>query len=211
MIADGGTVATYADLAGEIARRPARLGGIRLVAIDGGSGAGKTMFAERLAVALRRAGARVEVVHTDDLLDGWADQFTFWPRLRDGVLEPLAAGAPGRYRRYDWVAGGFAEERVVPVPDVLIMDGVSVARAAVRARLTLAVFLVADPGLRLPRVLARDGAAIEPQLRAWMAAEKAHFARDATPEWVDVLMDAGSTVEHDRESEYVRLRQERPR
>jgi hypothetical protein len=209
MTAGTGTVATYEDLAGEIVRRPARLGGVRLVAVDGGSGAGKTTFAGRLAEALGWAGERVEVVHTDDLLDGWADQFTFWPRLRDGVLQPLAGGAPGRYRRYDWVADGFAEERVVPVPDVLIMDGVSVARAEVRPRLTLAVFLTADPGLRLSRALARDGVAIEPQLRAWMAAENAHFARDGTPEWVDVLIDGGSPVEHDRDSEYVRLRQER--
>jgi hypothetical protein len=68
------------------------------------------------------------------------------------------------------------------------------------------VFLTADPGVRLSRVLARDGAAIEPELRRWMAAEEAYFAREATPEWVDVLIDGGSVVEHDRESEYLRLR-----
>jgi uridine kinase len=203
---NAGVVATYADLADEVRRRPARLGPVRLVAIDGGSGAGKTTFADRLAVALGAAGTRSVIVHTDDLLDGWADQFTFWPRLRDGVLKPLASGRPGRYRRYDWVAGRFAEEQAVPVPDVLIIEGVSAARAEVRAWLTLAVFLTADPALRLSRALARDGAAIEPELRRWMAAEDSYFAREATPEWVDILIDGGPGAEHDRESEYLRLR-----
>ena len=92
-------VERFADLAAEIGRRPARLGAVRLVAVDGPSGAGKTTFAERLAGALIRAGRRVEVVHTDDLLDGWEDQFTFWTRLECGVLEPLARGEPGRSRR----------------------------------------------------------------------------------------------------------------
>ncbi len=199
-------VASYAALAEEVMHRPPRLGAVRLVAVDGGSGAGKTTVAERLAVALRQRGVRTGVVHTDDLLDGWADQFTFWPRLGDGVLEPLAHGRPGGYRRYDWHAGRFAEHQPVPVPDVLIIEGVSTARRDVRDRLTLAVFVTADPALRLARVLARDGVAIEPEIRAWLAAEAVHFARDATPEWVDVLMDGGSRVEHDADSEYVRLR-----
>ncbi len=200
------TLARYADLAAEVLARPARLGPVRLVAVDGGSGAGKSTFATSLAAALRRAGATVEVVHTDDLLDGWTDQFTFWPRLCEDVLGPLAEGRPGSYRRYDWLAGAFAEEHAVPVPDVLIIEGSSVARSDVRPRLTLAVFVTADPGLRLSRALARDGAGIEPELRRWMVAEEAHFATERAAEWVDALIDGGSLEEHDPDSEYVRLR-----
>jgi uridine kinase len=196
------TVETYRSLAEEIRSRPARLGTVRLVAVDGGTGAGKTTFAERLAGAL--AGERVETVHLDDLMDGWRDQFTFWPRLEAGVLVPLAAGRVGRYAPYDWVAGRFSKERELLVPDVLIIEGVGAARVDVRRRLTLAVFLVADPALRLARVLARDGAGIEPELRRWMAAEETHFAGDRTPEVADVLVDGGCQVGHDPESGYVR-------
>ncbi|HKT03571.1 MAG TPA: hypothetical protein VJT31_28920 [Rugosimonospora sp.] len=199
-------VASFDDLATEVLRRPARLGPVRLVAVDGGTGAGKTTFAGRLVRALARAGTRTGLVHTDDLLDGWDDQFTFWPRLRSGVLDPLARGEPGSYRRYDWVAGAFAEEVAVPVPDVLVLEGVSVARADVRPRLTLAVFVTAAPGLRLSRAVARDGAAIEPELGRWMVAEDGHFAREATEEWVDALIDGGSPGEHDADSGYLRLR-----
>lgn len=197
---------TYRSLAGEILARPARLGGVRLVAVDGGTGAGKTTFAVRLAGALTRAGAPTEVVHTDDLLDGWADQLTFWSSLVSGVLEPLAEGRPGRYRRYDWHRGRFGGECTVPVPAVLIVEGMSAARGAVEPWLTLSVFVTADPELAFQRVIDRDGEAMRGPLRRWIETETAHFDRDATRERADALVDGGVTVGDDPESEYVRLR-----
>ena len=53
------TLVGYADLAAEILARPPRLGGVRVVAVDGPAGAGKTTFAARLATAVRAAGADV--------------------------------------------------------------------------------------------------------------------------------------------------------
>jgi uridine kinase len=200
------TVERFADLAAEIGSRPARLGPVRFVAVDGPSGAGKTTFAERLAGALTRAGSRVEVVHTDDLLDGWGDQFTFWPRLESGVLEPLAGGEPGRYPIYDWVRGRFGGDLRVPVPDVLIVDGGTSARAEAYPRLSFSIFVTADRNLRLRRALARDGATVEGPLRRWMAAEDDYFATAATAERVDRLVDGVARVGHDPEDEYVRLR-----
>ena len=199
------TVERFADLAAEIARRPARLGGVRLVAVDGPSGSGKTTFAWRLAVALERGGWRVETVRLDNLLDGWADQFTFWPRLEHGVLEPLARGEPGRYPVYDWIRGCFGAIMHVPVPDVLIVEGCSSARTEGYPRVSLAVLLAADRDLRLKRALARDGPEIEEPLRHWMAAEDGYFARSGTAGRVDRLVDGVARVGHDPESEYVRL------
>jgi energy-coupling factor transporter ATP-binding protein EcfA2 len=196
----------FADLAAEIGRRPARLGSVRLVAVDGPSGSGKTTFARRLAAALGQAGSAVELVHTDDLLDGWEDQFTFWPRLERGVLEPLARGEPGRYRIYDWVRGCFGGNLYVPVPDVLIVEGATSARAEAYLRLTLSVFVTADRDLRIRRALARDGPAIEVPLRRWMAAEDDYFAGAGTVDRVDRVVDGVARVGHDPECEYVRLR-----
>jgi uridine kinase len=200
------TVERYADLAAEIWERPARLGAVRFVAVDGPSGAGKTTFAGRLATALEKSGRSVVVVNTDDLLDGWADQFTFWPRLDGGVLEPLARGEPGRYPVYDWVRGCFGGNVTVPVPDVLIVDGATSARAEAYPRLSFSVFVTADRDLRLERALARDGAGIEEPLRAWMAAEKEYFAGSATVGRTDRVVDGVARVGHDPECEYVRLR-----
>ena len=91
-------VEAYAELARRVLAGPARLGRTRMVAVDGPSGAGKSVFAARLADALAGlpGGGRPPVVRTDDLLDGWDDQLTFWPRLQEWVLAPLRDGRPGR-------------------------------------------------------------------------------------------------------------------
>lgn len=206
------TVETYADLARNILDRPARLGRTRLVAIDGPSGAGKTLFAGRLAAAAGELlgpayGTAPAVVHTDDLVDGWADQLTFWPRLDRWVLNPLRSGRAGRYRRYSWVRREFRPQwiPVEPAP-VVILEGVSTARSSIRPELSLAVFLTAPSTLRRERSLARDGAVLAPYLDEWRRGEDAHFAAEATADHVDVLADGAPTVPHDPGVEYVRLR-----
>ena len=159
------TTETYAGLAATILARPPRLGATRLVAVDGPSGAGKTVFASRLAAAFEPAPP---VVHTDDLLDGWDDQFTFWTRLESRVLGAAARGA-GRALpavRLDAAAFGDAWIAVPPAP-VVILEGVSAARAAIRPELTFAVFVTAPRDLRLRRTLRRDGEELRPYLERW--------------------------------------------
>lgn len=195
-------VESYADLAARILSRPARLGRTRLVAVDGPSGAGKSSFAGRLAAELSGA----PVVNTDDLLDGWADQFSFWPRLEEWVLAPLRDGGPGRYRRYDWAAGCFARDwTAVPPAPVLILEGVSSARAAIAAELTFAVFVTAPARLRRARTLARDGAAILPQLTLWRRAERVHFAADRTAERADLVVDGAAGPAYEAAGQFLRI------
>ncbi|MEO3745672.1 hypothetical protein [Plantactinospora sp. B5E13] len=211
-----GAVESYAELAVRILDRPARLGRTRLVAVDGPSGAGKSTFAERLAAALRplveprtanEPPDPVSVLHTDDLLDGWTDQFTFWPRLEEWILAPLRSGRPARYRRYDWTAGQFGESWIpVPPVPVVILEGVSSARAAVAAELTYAILVTAPAGLRRDRAVARDGAALLPQLTRWWAGERAHFAADRTVERADLVVDGAVAPTPDAADRFVRLR-----
>lgn len=198
-----GRVAEYADLARRILAAPPKLGRTRLVAVDGPSGAGKTMFAERLAAALP---AGTPVVHTDDLLDGWDDQLTFWVRLCDTVLAPLSRGEPGGYHPYDWRAGRFGEDwHPVPAAPVVILEGVSTARASIRPRLALAVFVTAPADLRRRRVLERDGGRLLPYLRAWWRGEERHFATDATVRHADLIVDGAAAEPHAKATQYVRL------
>ncbi|MBF9131546.1 hypothetical protein I0C86_21645 [Plantactinospora sp. S1510] len=195
-------VESYADLAARILGRAARLGRTRLVAVDGPSGAGKSSFAGRLAAELPGA----PVVNTDDLLDGWADQFSFWPRLDEWVLAPLRASRPGRYRRYDWGTGCFAGDWVpVPPAPVVILEGVSSARAAIAAELTFAVFVTAPARLRRDRTLARDGAALLPQLTLWRRAERMHFATDRTAERADLVVNGAAGPAQDGSGQFVRI------
>lgn len=196
-------VETYRELAARVRRRPPRLGQTRLVAIDGPSAAGKTFFAARLAAAM----PGTPLVHSDDLLDGWADQFTFWSRLEEWVLDPIAAGRPGRYRRYDWRRGEFSPEWIeVPPAPVLIMEGSSVARAAARPRLSFAVFVDAPRQVREARSLVRDGVTMQAHLTRWREREERHFHRDATADHADLIVAGAPEVPYDPAEEYVRVR-----
>ncbi|MEV0645394.1 hypothetical protein AB0I28_09030 [Phytomonospora sp. NPDC050363] len=196
----------FGELAESILDRPSFLGGIRAVAVDGGTGAGKSTVADSLAGALRAAGVSAYVLHTDDLLDGWSDLDGSGRRLTALVLDPLAVGRPAAYRAYDWHASRFGDrEHHVGSPDVLILEGVGSARRANRRFLSFIVFVDAPVEVREARVLARDGAQVAAPLRRWIADETAHFAAEGTRSCADVVMDGNARVGHDHETEYVRL------
>lgn len=162
------------------------LGPVRLVALDGPAGSGKTTLAARLEERIGSAGLRVVTVHLDDLYEGWTGLAGVWERLSSWVLEPLAQGRPGRYRRYDWEAEGWGEWRDVPVPDVLLVEGCGSAPRAVDPLAVLRVWVEADARRRLERGLARDGEEMRDHWLAWMASEAAHFEREHTRERADV-------------------------
>jgi uridine kinase len=180
----------YAALAEQVLAAPGRLGTTRLVAVDGPSASGKTSFAGRLA---RATGA--QVVHTDDLLDGWADQLTFWPRLEEQVLQPLRSGAAGGFHAYDWSTGRRSPAwTAVPPAPVLILEGVSTARSAIRPELGLAVFVTAPIEVRVARSLARDGRDLMPAMDRWRAVEDEFFARDETCRHAGLVVDGAPAV-----------------
>jgi uridine kinase len=183
--------ASFDELAALILSRPPRLGPVRLVAVDGPSGAGKTVFADRLSRQLN-----APVVHTDDLLDGWGDQFTFWGRLEEAVLNPLREGRPAQHQRYLWHEGRFGGGPVRTEPaDVVVLEGVSSARRVIRPELSLAAFVTAPPQLRWTRVLARDGTtdvAFPAYLERWRSAEDRHFAAEGTAGYADVGVDGAA-------------------
>ncbi|MDR2723398.1 MAG: uridine kinase, partial [Cellulomonadaceae bacterium] len=90
-----------------------------IVVIDGPSGAGKTTLAAALAAALDGGLAGgTQVVHLDDLYQGWADGPDGGAaRLAEQVLTPLVTGQSATYYRYNWQAGCFADEPVFVHPD----------------------------------------------------------------------------------------------
>ena len=196
-IASGRGFVRFDELARLILNRPPRLGPVRLVAVDGPSGAGKTVFADRLAAWLN-----APVVHTDDLLDGWADQFTFWTRLEETVLRPLGNGRAAEYRRYQWDRAGFGGPPVRIEPaGAVVMEGVSSARRVIRPELSMAVFVIAPAELCVQRVLDRDGGhdvAFAAYLERWRRAEERHFAVDDTAAHADLLVDGAAAGDDER-------------
>jgi hypothetical protein len=148
----------------------------------------------------------VYLLRTDDLLQGWLDIVSFWPRLEEWVLAPLRRGEPARFRRYDWRRGAFPD-RFEPIgrPDVLLLDGVTSARAAARPLLTRSLYVQTDRRLRYERGVRRDGPGVVPDWIRWMADEDQHFAADRTAERVDVVVDGAPSIDHRPETHFVRI------
>lgn len=164
--------------------RPPTLGTGRLVCVDGPAGSGKTTLASALAGLV--PGARV--VHMDDLFEGWDGLPTVDAQL-GSLLEPMSEGRPGRYRRWDWHAGAWAEEVEVGPVDLLVLEGVGSGSRAAEAVTTVLVWIEAPYDERMRRGLERDGDAFAPHWEAWALSETEHFARHRTRERADLVLD----------------------
>jgi uridine kinase len=168
-----------------------RLGGTRLVCVDGPAGSGKTTFADRLAAALGRDAA---VVHLEDLYAGWTLTGAI-ARLSAGVLRPLAEGRPGAHHRYDWHAGRFGAPPVpVPVTAVLLVEGCGSSPRALDPWTVLRIWVEAPEALRTARGLIRDGAHLADEWRRWQRLEATEFAAEDTRARADVRVDGAATI-----------------
>ena len=196
---DGAATRALADVAQDVLAGPPRLGPVRLVSVDGPACAGKTTVAGLLAAAL----GDVQVVHMDDLYEGWDGLPTVAGRLEAWVLGPIRAGVPGRYRRYDWGLGAYAEWHDVPLRPALVVEGVGSASRAVEADASLRIWVDAPLDVRFARGEARDGGGFGPYWDAWAAAEHRHFAAEDTCARADLRLDGAPDIAYDPAREVV--------
>lgn len=148
------------------------------VAVDGPSGAGKTVFADELAAALRRSGRPVLRASVDDFhrprarryrrgphspTGYWWDAYDY-PMLVAELLEPFRAGRPVRPARHDVRTDAYRDGPAVEVSaaTVLVMDGVFLLRDELAASWSFSVYLQVDMTTRLRRMVVRDTASDDP-------------------------------------------------
>ena len=124
----------------------------------------------------------------DDLYPGWSGLPEVDAQL-DDLLRPLAEDRPGSYRRYDWVAGEFAERVVVDPAPLLVLEGVGCGASRFADLVTVLVWVEAPDDLRMERGIARDGDAFAPHWEQWAVDEAEVFARERTRERADVRID----------------------
>jgi uridine kinase len=154
-------------------------GGDRVrVAVDGPSGAGKTVFADELAAVLRRSGRPVLRASVDDFhrpraerhrrghrspTGYWLDAYDY-PRLIAELLEPFRAGRAVRPAVHDVRTDAHLDEPAVAVPAaaVLVLDGVFLHRDELARCWTQSVYLQVDTATCLRRMAVRDGAPADP-------------------------------------------------
>lgn len=167
-------------LADAILRAEPKLGRIRLVAIDGPSGSGKSTLAREIDDALRARGVRTALISTDDLAT-WDNPVAWWPELRAGLLDELAQGRIGRYRKNDWSSGEPRPGELITIepPEVLLVEGVSSGRSSVRPLLSHLCWIEQETeSERLEFAVRRDGEHEREHLAKWQRFEKAWFAVD---------------------------------
>lgn len=150
------------------ADKPGEQGTVRLVAIVGGSGSGKTCLAKRLQQSLGQNSIHLSLddfyLDRSHLTPGRRARLNFdhpraidWP-LFERVLRALRRGRGASVPEYDFATHSRrgAQRRVEPRP-VVLADGLwLLRRPSVRRLFSLTVFLDCPATVRLSRRLARD-------------------------------------------------------
>jgi len=185
-----------------------------VVALDGGSGAGKTTIAERLMRL-----AEIALVPLDDFyqtvipesewphktveqrLNGVFD----WSRVRSEALEPLRAGRRGRWHAFDFTrglgkAGTYSLKKEVtevpPAPTILV-EGAYSASPPLRDLIDLAVLVDARDKRRHLRTAARgdDTEILAKWHCIWDEVETYYFQHVCPPESFDLLIPNDDNAE----------------
>jgi uridine kinase len=169
-----------------------------IVGLDGPSGAGKSTLARELAL-LRED---VAIIQGDDFYRPLnestraaltpieaVDLLFDWERLRDEALAPLVRGEDAHYRRYDWATERLGEDvATLAAQGVLLVEGVYVARPALRGHYDVIIVVEAPRDLCLARQVAR-GEDEPGQIARRRAAEEWYLARQDPSRIADVLID----------------------
>jgi cytidylate kinase len=174
-----------------VRQRLAGRAGTRWIGVDGFGAVGKSTLARRIAAEL--PGARVITV--DDFaragMRGW-DRELFGAQ----VLEPLLAGRPARYQRWDLVTDSGLDWVEVPSEVPVVVEGVSATDHRVPVPWDVTMWLAAPAAVRRRRILARDG---DPTLLRrwqtdWLPSEQAYAAAQRPWLRADLIVDGRSEI-----------------
>jgi uridine kinase len=178
-----------------VAMVAARSESVTVVAVDGHSAAGKSMFAgslaERMPASVVAGDDFYRVMDEDERAaltpaEGAAWYYD-WERLRDQALLPLRNRRPAVFRPYDWAVNDLADRLITIAPEpLIIIEGLFVSRPELAHVVDIAVLVVADAGSRGRRQVDRADAS-EEWLERWDAAERWYFEHRRPPSSFDVI------------------------
>ncbi len=205
MTANPATASGAAVIESAVRQRLPGRGAPLLVALDGGSGAGKSTVAGALAELFSAT-----VVDGDDFYAGgtsveWdartpaanADHCIDWHRLRAEALEPLLGGVSATWHPYDWNGPGglLATTRTCQPSSVVILDGAYSSRPELADLLGLAILVDAPAGERHRRVVGRDSPMDDSWFARWDAAERYYFTYIRPASAFDLVVSSASAAQ----------------
>lgn len=176
-----------------------------LIALDGGSGAGKTTLALMIANRLNAT-----VIHMDDFYAAqiptaeWeartseqrAADVIDWRRLRAEALGPLLAGKSARWHAFDFESlhhdGSYplrTDWVEVPPADVILLDGAYSSRPELADMIDLSVLVDVPIAVRHARLAARESSHfLESWHALWDVVEGYYFTDVRPKESFDVVV-----------------------
>jgi len=159
------------------------LGSTVVVAVDGRSGAGKTVLGTAVAEALA-----CPVVHLDEIYPGWDGLADGVALVTACVLEPLARGERAAYPRWDWMRSRPGRTIEVAAGPHVVLEGCGALVPPADRYAAVRVWVDAPTPVRRERALSRDGEAYAPHWDRWAAQEDAVYAGSRPWEDADVLL-----------------------
>ncbi|MBE0697294.1 MAG: uridine kinase [Anaerolineaceae bacterium] len=171
-----------------------------LVGVDGGSGSGKSTFADWLKHGLIAAEIPVALVHTDDFFLPSARRANShfplaevadleWIRLRDQVIYPLRLGNPAHYQVYNWETDSLQDWVTIYRGGVTIVEGVTATRSKLAIYYDLRIWFNCPRAVREERLRQRGDISAE-EIEHWMPSEEAFFGTDSVDRRAHLVMDS---------------------
>ena len=165
-----------------------------LVALDGGSAAGKSTLGAALAQAVAAT-----LIHMDDffLPPELRTKARFsqpggnvhYERVKAEVLEPLAAGKSAEYGVFDCSKMAVGQTARAEARDVIIVEGAYALHPELREFFHLKVLVTVDPEVQKERILRRNGAQMLRRfLEEWIPLEQTYFEACAVKDCCDIIL-----------------------
>jgi uridine kinase len=197
------------QLAEEVGRMLADLQRPMVIALDGGSGAGKSTVALSLARKLGAAVIPLDDFFAADIPDRQWDRFTAeekrekvfdWKRVRSQCIEPLLQGRPARWRAFDFESGlrpdgtyGMEAKVKQQAPaDVLLIEGAYSAGPELADLADLAILVDVPEEERHGRLKEREGLPFSNKwITRWEKVERHYFEELRPRSYFDFVLYAG--------------------